>query len=485
MISGSLNSQEREGVAPTLPLTEGPQARAWTPRRYLLALAALGVPVGTMVAVGFLLGQPWLGAIAAAVPIFVLILVKPEFGLFLIVIWYPFENFAEITPSFSFSKVLGIFTLAAVLVHVSRTGVAAFRISAFWLAVAFATWSGLTLFVGQYPELGTNAVLVRIQMVGLVFLVLTVCSTVEKAKTLYWVVFFGALIVSLVAFVRAPTNAGQDVGNMWRLTVSVNEQNRGSDGFAKALLPVFFLAPYLMGQVRRSYRPLILVVVAIVFVAEVSSGSRSCYAAAGVGILAATLAYRPLPVGRRIGLAVGIVTAIAAFIGVGAASGLWARGLWGRILRLWELGLADGGRDRIWAGGLQMGAENPLTGVGIGNYPIELLQRKGMLLMAHNDFITHFAETGIPGLLLYVAMLAAVLALVWKTREPLLRAGLIGLFVAAVVASMANPSFGDKGFWMQLSLCALGGVVSVVAPGSAPAPEPELGTDDRLAGSPG
>ena len=299
---------------------------------------------------------------------------------------------------------------------------------------------------------------------------------------MYWVVFIASLIASIGAFLLVPAN--MEAAEFYRLTVTASSTsvatNRGADGFAKALLPAVFLAPYLLGQVRRSFRPLLLVAVAVVLAAMVGSGSRSCYAAAVIGVVVSALVYRRLPVGRRILLAVGIMMAIAVFIAVGAASGLWARTLWTRIVVLSQRGLAEGGRDQIWSAGLQMGAEHPLLGIGIGNFPVELVMRKGRFMMAHNDFITHFAETGIPGILLYLAMLAAVVRLAWRTAEPRLRAGLIGLFVAAVIAGMANPSYGDKSFWMQLALCALGGTVSVVAPG--PAPGPALGADGRLAG---
>jgi hypothetical protein len=116
----SVGLQSRGGLTPAPPLGEVLPAAEWTPRKYLFALVALGAPVGTVVAVGFLLGQPWIGAVAAALPIGVLILVKPEFGLYLFSFWYPFENFAEITPYVSLSKVLGIYTLLVVLIHAVR-----------------------------------------------------------------------------------------------------------------------------------------------------------------------------------------------------------------------------------------------------------------------------------------------------------------------------------------------------------------------------
>ena len=465
----------------------GAMADEWTPRKYFLVLLALGISTGVVVTAGFLLGQPWIGTVVAALPIGLIVLVKPEVGLFVFVMYYPFEGFGVIGGYVTLSKVLGIFTLLVVLIHAVRTGQSALGVSAFWLAVAFTMWSGLTLYVGRVPELAVSAILTRLQMVGLVFVVLSACSTAQRVRTLYWVVFIASLIVSVGGFLLTPE--AERPGQVSRLTVSAmavsgGHIGAGSDFLPKVILPGIFLAPYILGQVRRSFRPLVLGAVAVVLAAMVSAGSRSCYIAVAVGVVAAALVYRPLSVGRRIWLAVGVVTAIAAFVLVGAASGLWATGLWTRVVELSQQGLAVGGRGQIWLAGLQMVAEHPLLGVGIGNFPIEMM-RRGVFVMAHNDFVTHFAETGIPGILLYLAMLAAVLRLAWKTSEPALRAGLIGLFVAAIVASMGNPSYGEKGFWMQLALCALGGAVSVVAPAPGPAPGPALGADGRLAGSAG
>lgn len=461
----------------------GAMADEWTPRKYFLVLLALGISVGVVVTGGFLLGQPWVGAIVAALPIGLIVLVKPEVGLYVFAMYYPFESFGVISEYATLSKVLGIYTLLVVLIHAVRTGQSALGVSAFWFAVAFTTWSGLTVFVGQVPELVVATILTRLQMVGLIFVVLSACSTAQRARTMYWVVFIASLIVSVGGFFLTTPGTEQQA-QVSRLTVTAGAIS-GAVSFAKAIMPGIFLVPYILGQVRRSFRPLVLGVVAVVLAAMVGSGTRSCYAGAAIGVVVVALVYRPLPVGRRILLAVGVVTAIAAFIIVGAASGLWATGLWTRVVELSQEGLASGGRGQVWLAGLQMVAEHPLLGVGIGNFPIELLRRKGIYMMGHNDFITHFAETGIPGILLYLAMLAAVLRLAWRTSEPRLRAGLIGLFVAAVIASMANPSYGEKSFWLQMALCVLGGTVPLVTQARLSVPAATLDADGRLARLPG
>jgi len=80
-------------------------------------------------------------------------------------------------------------------------------------------------------------------------------------------------------------------------------------------------------------------------------------------------------------------------------------------------------------------------------------------MAAHNDVLETLAETGVPGLLIYLAFLATVFTRLRRTVDPAMRAGLLGLLVAAFVASMGNPSIHGKEYWIQMSACVLGGLV--------------------------
>lgn len=82
-----------------------------------------------------------------------------------------------------------------------------------------------------------------------------------------------------------------------------------------------------------------------------------------------------------------------------------------------------GGRDMLWETGLLLIKDHPWTGVGLGGGPLELPKYIAVMtgnaflnskhsFPSHNPFLEVGADTGIFGMLLYVAMLASAL---WQT----------------------------------------------------------------------
>ena len=86
------------------------------------------------------------------------------------------------------------------------------------------------------------------------------------------------------------------------------------------------------------------------------------------------------------------------------------------------------GRSTAWLQSLQMIADHPFGGVGIGNWDAEYLryageanrQDGGLFGRPHNDYVWTVTELGIPGLALYVWIIVGGLWLVW---QQLLRGG--------------------------------------------------------------
>lgn len=75
-------------------------------------------------------------------------------------------------------------------------------------------------------------------------------------------------------------------------------------------------------------------------------------------------------------------------------------------------------RLALWSAGWQMAMDQPVTGVGPGNYPAALgiyLPGKG-LLAAHSNYVQMLSEAGFPGLALYLAFFFGVLILLNRTR---------------------------------------------------------------------
>ncbi len=117
----------------------------------------------------------------------------------------------------------------------------------------------------------------------------------------------------------------------------------------------------------------------------------------------------------------------------------------------------EGGRVFIWNNSLKIAADNPVFGVGQGNFRYEYLKllrpdipdiRKRV--HAHNDFINIAAVSGVPGMLFFAGIWIAVFCYVrrqMKTAKngvsPLLVAALTGS-VVFLVSSLTESTFADE-----------------------------------------
>ncbi|NCI49898.1 hypothetical protein GWC95_08190 [Sediminibacterium roseum] len=79
-------------------------------------------------------------------------------------------------------------------------------------------------------------------------------------------------------------------------------------------------------------------------------------------------------------------------------------------------------RFRLWSHAVDYTTKNPLMGCGIGNWKIASIPYQRTItndlfvpIHAHNDYLEVFAELGIPGGLLYIAMFVCIIVFTWKT----------------------------------------------------------------------
>ena len=96
---------------------------------------------------------------------------------------------------------------------------------------------------------------------------------------------------------------------------------------------------------------------------------------------------------------------------------------WQRFEGIWQ-GTDDRNsvveRLRIWDAGWRMFLDHPLMGVGPGNYHLGVDQYDSKLprqRAAHNNYVQVVAETGAPGLALYVLLFGGAVVALWQVSE--------------------------------------------------------------------
>ena len=138
------------------------------------------------------------------------------------------------------------------------------------------------------------------------------------------------------------------------------------------------------------------------------------------------------------------------------------------------------GRSKLASTGLKIAEHHPLIGVGVGGFRrayAEAQHLKGKepkAAASHTAPVTVAAETGFPGLLLMVALVAAALALAFRR----LRAGFEGdarlgfaLALSAILVHSLfyNALFEDPSFWALLALVVVGARADAAPPAQAEA----------------
>jgi O-antigen ligase len=432
------------------PPVADPASAGWTPGTYFWVMVLVGVPGVVAVALAAAAGEPWVGAVIAAVPFGLLVIWKPEIGVFLLAIVALFEDYAEVVGgAVTLTKVVGIGTLPVLLAHGVGYRKLRIRSPAFWLAVAFALWSLLTMVTATVPEVAWHFSLRRIQMAGLIFLVVNACLNRNQTTTFYWSLFIGALLAAVAAFFLAPA-AGQT--QIAQVTLG-----RGPNRLGKVLMSALFLGPWLLTVSRPWLKMLVVTALLLVAASYAATGSRQAYIALLPGVVVAVLAYRGTSLPRRTLLLLVFGGLLVAAAVVALWVGVLDPQIYDRFVELREEGLEAGHRLKLWTAAWKTGLEHPITGVGAGNVKLHIMQY-GLLRRAHNEFLQHFAELGIPGLTIYLGFLVAVYWQLRRVADPVLKACLLGLFVSANVASLAAGNAEFKPFWLQMGACMVAGM---------------------------
>jgi len=272
-----------------------------------------------------------------------------------------------------------------------------------------------------------------------------------------------AVLYTVVVMSRFDLGSGND----WRLG---HLYYYDANDFATYLVTAMPLGLYFTHTSRRLWgRVLAALALVALTVGFVWSGSRGGFLALAAVVAFVMIRYSAIPLRWRLSTA-ALVTVVL----VGTASDQYWRQMSTIFSDTDYNRTQETGRLKIWSRGLNYMLDNPLFGVGPGNFQAaegqlsEFADRQQFGVgvrwnAAHNTFVQIGAETGIPGLLLFVALLVSAFAALRRSRHdstlagdrtaaplaPALTASLLGFVVGSIFLSLAYSE-------MLYTLVALG-----------------------------
>ena len=131
---------------------------------------------------------------------------------------------------------------------------------------------------------------------------------------------------------------------------------------------------------------------------------------------------------------------------------------------------ATSGRASLVAGGIRIARAHPIRGVGLGGFKrayakqAHLKGKEPKTAASHDTPVTVAAETGLPGLVLFVWLLVAAFRQTIGRRGTLSLVAALGIAAIFVHSLFYNAFFEDPMMWALLGLAAIGMPKVVVRP---------------------
>ena len=329
---------------------------------------------------------------------------------------------------------------------------------------AFVAWDGLSLAWSKDVRQGAIELLFFVLPFGLLAVVLARLRWSRGwALTLYVQVALMGLVFALIGIVQYETR-----NIFWNPKVRVDNAYAPSGWFYRVnsvfydpsiygrFLVVAILASIAILLLRRGdvlWQIAIALVVVITWAGLLPSFSQSSF----VSLLAA-LVVACVAAWRRAGLllaAAGIV-ALALAIALSPA-----------VRHKTSLSHVTSGRSTLVSKGLRLAVHHPLAGVGVGGFKrayaalAHLKGKEPKAAASHTTPVTVAAETGLPGILLFLWLVAAALRVAFARLSRDADGAARLAFALALVAILVhclfyNALFEDPTFWGLLALAAVG-----------------------------
>ena len=379
-----------------------------------------------------------------------------------------FLSFMDILPTIealSLAKIAGLLLaiswIATITTRPEAPSLARERPWLTALLVAFAAWATLSVAWAESRGNATTSLLRYLPNLLLFPIAYTAVRERRHALAVVLVLIGGATLAAAAGILSPPPNPG--AFEPARATGTIGDANE----LAAALVVGLFLAATIV--LDRARAPLLraacLGTAAMCLAGILLSLSRGGLVALGAAsVVAVVVAGR----WRAPMLAAGLALCTSAIFYFALLASVPARE------RVTEVGTGTGRTD-LWTVGLRMVKAKPLNGVGVGNFQdasVHYLLQPGLIhrgdfiittpKIAHNTYLQAFAEMGLPGGLLFLAIVVAgagctLMAARTAARTAQLELELLarGLFVATagfLAAAFFISENYSKLMWILLAL---------------------------------
>lgn len=427
----------------------------------------------------FLARSPVVGTIIIAVPTFIGMVMKPTFGLCMMMLVLPTGAGIGIKQSFSLDRGVGIALAISFALNLLITR-PRLRIGnkVLWVMALYTLWIFLASLAARYLGQELVRAFTQVQLLVLILIVYWILVT-NGEKAFRWALrayVIGTLGTIMMAFMTGAAMRTLEDSSQARYAATLGEAIDAN--MLAALTSMAFLAAiYLFARDRRIFwRVLYLVAIVFLPIILLRIGSRGAIVALAFTMLSPLLFIRQ--VSRRPVLVVfllGIILLASISAGLVATRG----GIESPVSqRLTDIGYAkESLRSRMQPIklALKTTASRP-TGTGYYSW----FERTGTLIWPHNDFFLALGVYGIPGAVLF--SLIIVMLMLTVKRIPL---GVEKLYTRAIltfliVMGLTIGQLFHKYFWVFLAFVMAGEwIVGLYAPTDDYEPTAEY-ADDSL-----
>jgi O-Antigen ligase len=339
--------------------------------------------------------------------------------------------------------------------------------------VLFLVWNAISILWATNSGAGLESLVEWLQAAAIFIVVATSIRDERYVRWMLVAFVIGGVISVVIGVAQGGLHQVGEAANEsaaeGRLTGGGTDPNYlGAGLVASTIVAMTLFAAYRQAILRWVLAGAMVILVAGI----VASASRGALLAALVGAITAFIVF------KRGRLALG--AALLLLIGLAA---IWIAADPSALTRLTNFSGTGTGRTELWKIAWRVGNNNPVVGVGLGNFAVEAVhyvQRPGALTavkivveephVVHNMYLQSFAETGIIGFALLAAFVVIVLRggftagrafeRLGETRLATLSRGVMVAQVSIFVSLIFLTDGTDERFWVLFGVgAALGGLV--------------------------